>query len=108
MLPETVVGFLSLGIGFATAGAIATGYQLVAHRPLSFKLTMNNERHAALLAVPLLVLAAPFLIMRNTMRDRTDRRASLVAVATVIAGFWSLLSGTAVAAGWAELVRILP
>jgi hypothetical protein len=31
----------------------------------------------------------------------------LVAVATAIAGFWSLMSGTLVAAGWAELVARL-
>ena len=41
------------------------------------------------------MLAAPFLIMRNTIRGRQQegRRFEFVFVATLIAGFWSLMSG---------------
>jgi hypothetical protein len=44
------------------------------------------------------MFSAPFIIMRNTLRHRRleRRRAEIVMVATVIAGFWSLLSGNVV------------
>ena len=47
-------------------------------------------------AVPFLVFAAPFIIMRNTLRGaRIERRRfEFVMMATVIAGFWSMMSGT--------------
>jgi len=47
-------------------------------------------------AVPFLVFAAPFIIMRNTLRGAKieRRRLEFVMMATVLAGFWSLMSGT--------------
>ena len=50
--------------------------------------------------MPFVVFAAPFLIMRNILTDRARHpmRAVFVMMATVIAGFWSLMSGTAVVA----------
>ena len=46
--------------------------------------------------MPFLVFAAPFIIMRNTLRGaRIERRRfEFVMLATVIAGFWSMMSGT--------------
>jgi hypothetical protein len=48
--------------------------------------------------VPLLMLSAPFLIMRNTLigRRQEGRRFEFVFLATLIAGFWSLMSGLVV------------
>jgi len=42
------------------------------------------------------VFAAPFIIMRNTLRGAKieRRRFEFVMMATVLAGFWSLMSGT--------------
>jgi hypothetical protein len=50
----------------------------------------------AFAAVPFLVFAAPFIIMRNTLLGaRVERRRfEFVMMATIIAGFWSLMSGT--------------
>jgi uncharacterized protein DUF6949 len=98
MSPESMQSLLSLAIGFAVAGLIASSYQLVTTQPLSFRLFGHRERTLAVAAVPILVLAAPFIIMRNTIRGRRieRRRAEFVALATVLAGFWSLMSGTAV------------
>jgi hypothetical protein len=78
MSPEALNSLFSLCIGFAVAGALASGYQ---HR---------------FAAVPFLVFAAPFIIMRNTLRGaRIERRRfEFVMMATVIAGFWSMMSGT--------------
>ena len=96
--PQAVENFLALAIGFAVAGLISTGYQLVTERPASFRLLGQGPQAAAFAAIPFLVFAAPFIIMRNTIRGRRieRRRFEFVMVATVIAGIWSLMSGTAV------------
>jgi len=98
MSPETVEPFLSLALGFAIAGLISAAYQAVTARPASFSLLHAQARPAALAAVPFLVFAAPFIIMRNTIRGRRieGRRFEFVMIATVFAGTWSLMSGTAV------------
>lgn len=105
---DSVQSLLALLIGFGVAGVVANAYQLRAERPLSFRLMAAPERNRALAAVPMLVFAAPFIIMRNTVRgSRTEGRpAGFVAIATVIAGVWSLMSGTVVAAGWLALMRL--
>ena len=86
----------SLCIGFALAGALASGYQAMAARPAGFGLLGNGVAPKTFAAVPFLVFAAPFIIMRNTLRGaRIERRRfEFVMMATVLAGFWSLMSGT--------------
>jgi hypothetical protein len=61
-----------------------------------FRIADGEGRAKAFAAVPFLVFAAPFIIMRNTIRGRIieGRRVQFVAIATVIAGFWSMMSGT--------------
>ena len=97
-MSESAVSLLSLAIGFAVAGLLATGYQLVTARPLSFRLLGQGMRPEAFVAVPVLAFAAPFVIMRNTVRGRRieRRRIEFVMLATILAGFWSLMSGTVV------------
>jgi hypothetical protein len=96
MSAEAFNSFLAIGIGFALAGALVSGYQTLAQRPAGFGLLMNEATAKACAAVPFLVFAAPFIIMRNTIRGRRieRRRAEFVMVATVLAGFWSMMSGT--------------
>jgi hypothetical protein len=98
MSPEQLQSLLALALGFALAGVLATGYQCVNGRPASFRLISRTSRLQALLALPLVIFAAPFIIMRNTLRARRilGRRVELVMLSTVIAGFWSLMSGTLV------------
>jgi hypothetical protein len=98
MPPETAELFLSLALGFAVAGLISSAYQAITARPASFRLLHAQARAAALAAVPFLVFAAPFIIIRNTIRGRRieGRRFEFVMLATVLAGIWSLMSGTAV------------
>jgi hypothetical protein len=98
MPPETAELFLSLALGFAVAGLISSAYQAITARPASFRLLHAQARAAALAAVPFLVFAAPFIIMRNTIRGRRieGRRFEFVMLATVLAGIWSLMSGIAV------------
>jgi hypothetical protein len=85
-------------IGFSVAGSLASGYQLMTERPLSFRLLNGGPRPVTLLAIPVLTFAAPFVIMRNVMRGRRieSRRFEFVLLATMIAGLWSMLSGTVV------------
>ena len=96
MSPEALNSLFSIGIGFALAGALASGYQALAQRPAGFGLLQEGVAPRAFAAVPFLVFAAPFIIMRNTVRGRTieGRRVEFVALATIIAGFWSMMSGT--------------
>jgi hypothetical protein len=96
--PEAAESFLALLIGFAVSGLSSTGYQLVTQRPASFRLLEEGPKPATFAAIPFLVFAAPFIIMRNTIRGRRieRRRFEFVMIATVIAGIWSLMSGTVV------------
>ena len=96
MTPEALNTFFSICIGFALAGALVNGYQAVAERPAGFGLLQDGVAPRTFAAVPFLVFAAPFIIMRNTLRGMRveTRRLEFVMMATVIAGFWSMMSGT--------------
>jgi hypothetical protein len=96
MAPESIQLLFALTIGFAFAGMLGSGYQLATSRPPSFHLLERGPRPSTFAAVPFLVFAAPFIIMRNTIRGRLieGRSFQLVMIATVIAGLWSLMSGT--------------
>jgi hypothetical protein len=98
MSPESLQSLVVLLIGFAVAGFLATGYQLITERPLSFRLLNQGLRLVTFLSIPVLTFAAPFVIMRNVIRGRRieRRRFEFVMLATVLAGFWSLMSGTVV------------
>ena len=107
MAPQ-VQSLIVLLIGFAVAGSLATGYQLVTERPLSFRLLNEGLRLVTLLAIPVLTFAAPFVIMRNVIRGRRieRRRFEFVTLATVLAGFWSMMSGTVVVTAFKAFAQI--
>jgi hypothetical protein len=98
MSAEQIGTCFAVAIGFAVAGLIASGYQLVTRRPASFNLLQHGPSPSTFAAVPLLVFAAPFIIMRNTVRGRRieHRGFGMVMIATIVAGCWSLMSGTVV------------
>jgi hypothetical protein len=95
MTAESVQMLLALGLGIAFAGLCSSGYRLFTSRLPSFSQLSVGPRASAFAAIPLLVVTAPFLIMRNTIRgsQREGRRFEFVFLATLIAGFWSLMSG---------------
>ncbi len=105
--PRAVESFFALAIGFAVAGLCANGYRLVSEGFPSFRLLESGPAAARFAAIPLLMFSAPFIIMRNTVRGRRSerRRAQLVMAATVIAGLWSLMSGTVVVMAFEALIR---
>jgi hypothetical protein len=105
---ESLQSVVVLLIGFSVAGSLATGYQLVTERPLSFRLLNGGAQPVTFLAIPVLTFAAPFVIMRNIMRGRRieSRRFELVMLATTIAGLWSLLSGTVVVSAFTAFSQL--
>ncbi len=108
LLPDSLQSFLALAFGFAFAGLLASAYQLVTERPAGFGLLQRGSRALTLAAVPFLAFAAPFIIMRNTIAGRRveRRRFEFVMVATVIAGCWSMLSGTVVVMALQTIARL--
>jgi len=95
MTLESVQNLLALALGFAVAGLCSSAYQLATSRLPSFGLLSAGPSPSTFAAVPVLMLAAPFLIMRNTLLGyrQEGRRFEFVFLATLIAGFWSLMSG---------------
>jgi hypothetical protein len=93
---EALQSFFAIAIGFALAGALVSAYQAWARQPAGFGLLAQGASPRAFAAVPFLVFAAPFIIMRNTVRGRRieRRRFEFVMLATVLACFWSMMSGT--------------
>ena len=95
---DSIHSLLALAMGFAVAGLLSSGYQLMTLQPASFQLLHEGERNKALAAVPFLIFAAPFIIIRNIIRGRRieGRNFGFAALAAIVAGFWSLMSGSVV------------
>src|SRR4051812_38994520 len=92
---ESLQNLIAVALGFAVAGVFATGYQLFTQKLPSFSQLNTGVSMHSLASVPVLAFAAPFLIMRNTIHTaiRDGRRFEFVFMATLLAGFWSLMSG---------------
>ncbi len=96
MAAEALQSFFALAIGFAWAGVLSSGYQAATDRPASFRLLQRGPRPTTFAAVPFLVFAAPFIIVRNVLHGPRieEPRFPAVLTATILAGLWSLMSGT--------------
>jgi hypothetical protein len=96
--PQAIVSLFSLALGFAFAGLCATAYRLFADGFPSFRLLEVGPARARFASIPLLMFSAPFIIMRNMLLGcrLEGRPAEFIMVATVVAGLWSLMSGTVV------------
>lgn len=94
--PGHIDAFKALFFGFALAGFLASAFQYMTDRPASFRL-LEQGGWSAVLSVPFVVAAAPFIILRNTVRGRRFERRSMIFVwlATVIACVWSMAAGRA-------------
>lgn len=91
--PASMDALRALVLGFAFAGLLASAYEMLMARRLSFRVLRGGDI-SAVASVPILVFSAPFIIIRNIVRARPGRWPfSVVLVATVIAGMWSLLCG---------------
>ena len=95
MSPESLQSLQALAFGFAVAGLLATGFQAATRMPASFQLLERGPRPSTFAAVPFLAFAAPFIIVRATLlAPRGKHRFFTVMTATIMAGIWSLMSGT--------------
>jgi hypothetical protein len=99
MSPQSLQMLFAVALGFAVAGLCCSAYRLATDRLPGLSLLSNGPRPSAFAALALLILAAPFLIVRNILLERggeTLDRFQIVFLATVLAGFWSLMSGLAI------------
>ncbi len=60
-----VAGISGIGDRLLFAAAMSTGYQLAVSRPPSFQMLSRGPSPSAFAAVPFLVFAAPYLIVRS-------------------------------------------
>lgn len=84
----------TVAVGFVAAGLIASGYQLVTNKQISFELLFQRSS-LAVLAVIVLVIAGPAVIMRNAIRGRLveNRPGHWLAMSTLLSAGWSFLQG---------------
>jgi hypothetical protein len=92
--PAAIESFKTLFFGIAVAGLVATGFEMATARRASFHL-LEVGGARALACVPLVLVSAPFIILRNTVRGRRFERRSVgfVALATIMACLWALACG---------------
>jgi hypothetical protein len=97
MSPQSVQMVLALVLGFAVAGLCSSGYRLATDRLPSLALLEGGPRPSAFAALALLLVAAPFLILRNVVLGGGEAhdRFQFAFLGTLVAGFWSLMSGMA-------------
>ena len=95
--PAAVEALQSLLLGFAFAGLMASAFELFTERRADFKL-LQAGGFTAVASVPVVVFSAPFLILRNLMQGRRSdgRPFSVLMLAGLTAGIWSLVSGRVV------------
>ncbi len=86
--------FEAIILGFALAGVVASTFQMLTHKPLSFKM-LSNKGSYSVAFLPLLAISAPVIILRNSARGRRFEKRSvhMVAISTIIACFWSMAFG---------------
>ena len=97
MSPQSCQMLLALALGFGFAGLCCSAYRLATNRLPSLSLLSCGPRLSAFAALALLIVAAPFLIMRTILLGGGDAldRFQVVFLATLLAGSWSLMSGLA-------------
>ncbi len=102
--PSQIEAFQAIFLGFAFAGLVASAFQLFARRPLSFRMVLGGGLQSAAM-VPILAASAPVIILRNSARGRRYEKRSvhMVAFATIIACFWSLIFGKLLLQGWLQI-----
>ncbi len=93
MLDPNVANSLhALALGFAFAGLLASAFEFLTARRAAFSLLQGGGL-GAVACVPVVVFAAPILILRAPLSARREGRFGLALLAGVVAGLWSLMSG---------------
>ena len=94
LTPAALESLLSMALGLAFAGLLASTFELFTTRRASFRLLQTGDIRA-LASVPVVVFSAPFIILRNTIAGRKveKRRFFFVMAATIVACGWGMLCG---------------
>jgi hypothetical protein len=92
--PHQLDALRALLFGMAFSGLLFSAFQYLTDTPPSFTL-LQKGGWGAVISVPLVVMTAPFIILRNTIRGRRFERRSIffVWLATVIACLWGMAAG---------------
>ncbi len=90
---------LTVALGFALSGVIASGFEALTGAPASFRLLRAGDV-MVLVAIPVVTLGAAYILLRNALFGG-KRPAAAVAVATVLSGLWSLVIGAAALSAFA-------
>jgi uncharacterized protein DUF6949 len=96
MSPEAIHSLLALSFGFALSGMLASAYQLVTERPPNFHILKTRPQRSTFVTLPFVIFVTPFLIMRNTILGQQVEEGGgfgFAMLATMVAGFWSLMLG---------------
>ena len=82
--PSSLESLLTLCIGLALSGLLASSFELFTAQRASFRL-LEAGGVSAIAALPMLAFTAPFIILRNTVRGRRIERRPMpfVMVATM-------------------------
>ena len=85
-------------VGIALAGMLATGYDAVTERRLSFAMPGKASASELLLGMLLRVVAGPFLLLRSAYEAFEKGAANPLIVAAIVsvACMWGCLSGVIV------------
>jgi hypothetical protein len=96
MSQESMQAFFALAIGFAASGFSCSAFQLLAKRQADFHLVLEGSGWFAAGAAFLLLFTTPYMIVRTVVfgGGREVRKFQFVTMATVLAGLWSLISGS--------------
>jgi hypothetical protein len=86
--------FLTITVGFVAAGVVNSFYELVTARRVNFA-QVGERLPAALWVLPVLALAAPYIIMRNAVQRQTEehRSIALFPLFAVAACCWAFILG---------------
>ncbi|MET0605140.1 MAG: hypothetical protein ABWZ80_01680 [Beijerinckiaceae bacterium] len=94
LTPAALESLLSLALGLAFAGLLASAFEMLTSRRASFRLLETGDIRA-LASVPVVVFSAPFIILRNTIKGAQveSRPFIFVMAATIIACIWGMMCG---------------
>lgn len=102
-MPPFLASTLTLALGFGLSGLTASAFEMATARRASFKLLRAPDL-LAIVAVPLVTIAAPYMMARNLAALPGRRRSAIgVMVGAILAGLWSLALGSAALTGFAAL-----
>lgn len=85
-------------VGFAVAGLMATAYDIITQRRLTFAMQGRASTPELMLGILLRVAAGPFLLVRSAIDAFREESANPLIVAAIVsvACMWGCLSGVIV------------